>query len=86
MNLWGSSSFSRLVMQSLGGMQKNCVYLCTSAADWRWSLVCFHNHCLFYVSVGDLTELIHYTVSLHMVVCTSSAIFRNTLSLLYVFN
>lgn len=31
--------------------EKLSVYLCTSAADWRWSLVCFHNHCLFYVSV-----------------------------------
>lgn len=31
---------------------KLCVYFCTSAADWRRRLVCFHNHCLFYVSVG----------------------------------
>lgn len=38
------------------------VYFCASAADWRWSLVCFHNHCLFYVSVGVLTELILHSV------------------------
>lgn len=33
---------------------KLCVYFCTSAADWRRRLVCFHNHCLFYVSVGSI--------------------------------
>lgn len=28
-------------------VEKLCVCFCTSAADWRWSLVCFHNHYLF---------------------------------------
>ncbi len=66
--------------------EKLCVCFCTSAADWRWSLVCFHNHCLFYVSVGFLAELIHCTVSLHMALYASSAVFSNVLSLVYVFN
>lgn len=39
---------------------KQCVYFSTSAADWRRSLVCFHNHCLFYVSITALTEPVRH--------------------------
>lgn len=42
---------------------KLCVYFFTSAADCRWSQVCFHNHCLFYLSVGVLIGLICYSVN-----------------------